>query len=564
MEWFENNALSPLNECKLLFVGDGGVGKTSLMRRVMGEAFNDKESTTHGINKIAWKEIQNAKGEEIRVNLWDFGGQHIQHSLHQFFFTQRVIYVLVLDPRNDNNAYYWLEQIEKLGCDSEVLIVHNWREKKDIQANYLGNFYELRKKYPRLPEPFLLSCGTDEGLPEFKEKLKATILAQKDLAALYPEKWYNIKRELEATTEAKDYIRYESYEEICDKLDYKDEERQRNLLLILDKIGSIVFFNEPILNHLQVLNPDWITTGAYTILTSGVTSDKKGHLAHADLKAIFQAEIPIFSHRRNSIKYRENQFDFILHLMLKFDLCQRNPFVEHEYLVPAAFDGKQTQDYSDFKKASKHYRIQFSASFEMIIMHKFIARNIAKCVGRNYWASGLHLKDAYSQTFALVETEQYSQLVNFWIQGENIVGFWQLLSNDMKDICKNYHNFKLEEQIYYQKKGKEAFLSYQEMLKCAQKGISVLPYHPTYDMEDIDVLEVLSAFQKPLDRRKLHELLEENDVVGIFELLDRQPIQDKSSYNRFKQEYVAGMENIALMDYMQRLKVFVNELERRR
>jgi len=34
---------------KLLIVGEGGVGKTSLLRALRGELFNSEESTTHGI-----------------------------------------------------------------------------------------------------------------------------------------------------------------------------------------------------------------------------------------------------------------------------------------------------------------------------------------------------------------------------------------------------------------------------------------------------------------------------------------------------------------------------------
>ncbi|HEY8895495.1 MAG TPA: ADP-ribosylation factor-like protein, partial [Niastella sp.] len=142
-----SGALKPLNECKLIFVGDGSVGKTSLMKRLVYGEFNSCEITTHGINKIAWKGIKNEQGESIKVNCWDFGGQHIQHSLHQFFFTQRVVYVLVLNPRNDERAGYWLDQIDKLGHNSQIIIVYNWKNKQDIQADYLRNFRELRKTY---------------------------------------------------------------------------------------------------------------------------------------------------------------------------------------------------------------------------------------------------------------------------------------------------------------------------------------------------------------------------------------------------------------------------------
>ncbi|PTS96034.1 hypothetical protein DBR27_16615, partial [Flavobacterium sp. HMWF030] len=137
LQYFEDAdkyGLKTLNECKLIFVGDGGLGKTSLMKKIVGLPFS-KEVTTHGINKKSWDEILNLNGEKIKVNLWDFGGQHIQHSLHQFFLSEKVIYILLLDPRNDTSAMYWLEQIDKLGKDSEVLIVYNWKDPKDRDSH---------------------------------------------------------------------------------------------------------------------------------------------------------------------------------------------------------------------------------------------------------------------------------------------------------------------------------------------------------------------------------------------------------------------------------------------
>ncbi|MFN0201183.1 MAG: COR domain-containing protein [Bacteroidia bacterium] len=498
LEWFEYAAikdLRPLNECKLIFVGEGSVGKTSLMKTLIGQAFDEKEQTTHGINKVAWEQIQNAKGEKIRVNLWDFGGQHIQHSLHQFFFTKSVIYVVVLSPRNDNKADYWLEQIEKLGCESTILVVYNWKDEKEKQAPYLSDFYELRKKYPHLETPFLLSCKTGEGVEAFKTRLISAILSQEDLNALYPTTWYNIKQALEERTAEKDYISYENYEQICEALDYKDEEKQQNLLDRLDKIGSIVYFNRPILNSYQVLNPDWVTTGAYTVMTAEITKQKKGHINYADLRTIFKEEVRILSDKRTTIKYKENQFVFIIELMREFNLAENNPFTqaEKEYLIPAAFEGLPLSDYAQYKQGGKHYRLLFPSAFEMIIMHKFIARNISKCIGKNYWASGLLIKK--DNTFALVETNQLSKIINFWITGENVRGFWEILRNDMQEICKKYHNFTPDMQVYYQKEGKSAFFSYQEMLDCVTDGVLSLPYHPSTRMKNIDVLSVIDLFE---------------------------------------------------------------------
>lgn len=492
----KKSGLKPLNECKLIFVGDGAVGKTSLMKLIAFNDFKEGENTTHGINKIAWHGLENSKGEKIRINLWDFGGQHIQHSMHQFFFTERVVYILVLNPRNDEKAAYWLEQIDKLGSGSEILIVYNWKEENDKKANYLTNFYELRKKYSQLREPFLLSCMTREGLDIFINALEKTILEKKELKDNYPSTWFNIKKTVEDNIPIRrNYITYEKYQELCIENNYTHEQDQKSLLITLDRIGSIVFFNRPILNQLQVLNPEWITTGAYAILTSEITKDKNGHLTFSDLKKIFKDAKEIFADKEICIKYTEQQFQFIIQLLLEYSLCQANPLNKNEYLIPSAFKGKPEKDYSEHIEDSREYRIQFDAPFEMLIMHRFIAKNINKIVGDDYWQSGIFIKDTNSETYALVETNLYSSRIDFWIKGNNIRGFWEALRRDLKEIFGLYKKFEYNEEVLYRSENKEVFLPYQEMLDSLRNGISVIPYHPTYQIKNIDVLQIIDLFE---------------------------------------------------------------------
>jgi hypothetical protein len=55
--------------------------------------------TPHGIRIKDWR--IDTGDQELRCNLWDFGGQDIMHATHQFFLSRRSLYVLVLDGRKD-------------------------------------------------------------------------------------------------------------------------------------------------------------------------------------------------------------------------------------------------------------------------------------------------------------------------------------------------------------------------------------------------------------------------------------------------------------------------------
>ena len=495
-EEVERKGSKALNECKLIFIGDGGAGKTSLMRHLVYDEFDQKEITTHGINKIAWHEIKNETNEIIRINLWDFGGQHIQHSLHQFFFTERVIYVLVLNPRNDEKSAYWLEQVRKLGDGSKVLLVYNWKQIEDKAASFLGNFYELRKKYPEIIGPYLISCKEKGSESEFKKDLINIIKSHEELNDLYPITWYNIKKTVEdKVTVGENYVDYKQYKRWCDENDYKDESKQKSLLSTLNRIGSIVFFDRQVLDRLPVFNPEWITTGAYAILTAEITNTKNGKITYQDLKKIFQEPKEIFSDKAVQIKYDEEQYGFIIQLMLQYDLCQENPHKIKQYLIPSSFKGKPETDHSLHKQNAQVYRVQFDAPFEMLIIQRLIARKIIDAVNEDYWQSGIFIKDPLSDTFALIETNLHSNRIDFWIKGQNVRGQWESIRRDLHEVLSMYKKIDYKEEVKYTSQNKEVFLPYQEMLVTYHKGIFNIPYHPTYDISNIDVLEVLDMFE---------------------------------------------------------------------
>ncbi|MBL7729474.1 MAG: hypothetical protein JNM68_17390, partial [Dinghuibacter sp.] len=466
------------------------------------------EQTTHGINKIAWHNVQTTQGEPVTVNIWDFGGQHLQHSLHQFFFSERVLYILVVSPRTLNNTHYWVEQVKNLGGDSTILVVYNSKNEKDTEAAFEKEFYELQKKYTRLKKSFIVCCGNGTGIDQLREQLALEIQQLPDVATGYPANWYEIKKAIEEKVKLKQdnfYVHYDEYRNICIANDYPEEDKQKRLLVQLDQIGSIVFFDRPNVDHLQVLNPEWITTGAYTILTSEITKNNNGYLTLTDLKNIFKEEKEIFSDARIKIRYQSHDIKYITGLMQEYNLCVENPFDKAEsYLVPAALTGLPVKDYTVYKTNSRHYLFEFDAPFEMLIMHRFIARNLEKARQEDFWQSGILIKDDHSDTYALVETDLYSKVINFWISGNEIRGFWESIRRDMKHICKIYKNLQPAEKVLYEHEGRSFFVSYNTMLNFLRKGIREAPLEiPGNDIVTVDVLLALENFRSKVDIQQL-------------------------------------------------------------
>ena len=71
--------------------------------------------------------------------------------------------------------------------------------------------------------------------------------------------------------------------------------------------------------------------------------------------------------------------------MSDYDLCVFNPFVKNEYLVPCAFEGEKPEELEVYKLDSRKYRFKFESAFEMLIMYRFMARNISKSIKIGFW-----------------------------------------------------------------------------------------------------------------------------------------------------------------------------------
>ena len=140
-----------LYEAKMLIVGEGGAGKTTLAHKIKDTdcplpTIDDRTKgitiNTHSFSVPAQNRTET---RPFQLNVWDFGGQEIYHATHRFFLSRRSLYVLVADNREDNTDFnYWLNIIELFAGDSPIIIVLN--EKDDVQR--IINTSELRSRYP--------------------------------------------------------------------------------------------------------------------------------------------------------------------------------------------------------------------------------------------------------------------------------------------------------------------------------------------------------------------------------------------------------------------------------
>lgn len=315
----------PLNEAKLILVGRGGVGKTCLIKRLVHGTFDEHEPETPGIERQPWQ-IVLTEGDPVRLHVWDFGGQEILHGTHQFFLTERTVYLLVLSGREGlatQDAEYWLQLIRSFGGDSPVVVGLN----KSYGHPFDVNRELLREKYKNILEFVETDCryasdGTIAnegrealGIEKIHQLIIKATMSLEHLKFDFPAQWFQIKERLAGMEER--FITWDRYQEICAGLGEAAPQAQRELARFLHILGiALNYRDDPRLHSTNVLNPRWVADGIYTILRTGQKerSERKGVLDIADLARVLDSE-----------EYPENCHEFLLALMENFQLCFRLP-----------------------------------------------------------------------------------------------------------------------------------------------------------------------------------------------------------------------------------------------
>jgi len=253
-----------INEAKVLMVGHGGAGKTSLLKRMAGDKFDPNESQTHGIN-IRTLNRKLVDERHVTLKAWDFGGQEIMHATHQFFLSKRSVYILVLDGRKDEQAEYWLKHIEGFGGDSPILVVLN---KSDENPGFDINRRFLKNKYPSIIGFVRLSCKTDRRIDEFEDILVEALRHVEIIHTRWPSNWLRVKAEIERLNVP--FIGLLEYRRICEKAGVREASTQKTLAQFLNDLGVVVHFSDFVLKDTHVLNPWWLTGAVYKILKRGI------------------------------------------------------------------------------------------------------------------------------------------------------------------------------------------------------------------------------------------------------------------------------------------------------
>jgi small GTP-binding protein len=103
--------------CKVVLIGESGVGKTSIISRYMTNTFRSQLMSTPGANFIKKTVIMEDEKKSINFEIWDTAGQEKYRSLAKVFYKNATVCVLVYDITRKSSfeavKNYWIKEIKE-------------------------------------------------------------------------------------------------------------------------------------------------------------------------------------------------------------------------------------------------------------------------------------------------------------------------------------------------------------------------------------------------------------------------------------------------------------------
>ncbi len=398
-----NQLAKPLNEVKLLLVGHGRVGKTSLSKALRGAAHDEQEPETPGIERNL---LPLTVGKaNITAHVWDFGGQEFLHQTHQFFFSERSIYVVVLTGRQGRpmqEAEYWLRLIRTYGTDSPVVIVLN-----QIKAHpFSVDEYYLQENYPEVKAVLKTDCHPRLGIEPLRRQLGKLAGAMPSVREKIDPSWARVRTRLEEMKAS--FVTFAAYREICVDEGVTTAEKQDTLATILDCLGiALNYRTDPRLRDTSVLKPRWLVDGIYSILRWLQKHETNGEMRLTDFpKAL-----------KSKRTYPPEMHKFLLSLMEKFELCFPLDAEGKVFLVPGLLSANQPRELRKFLGADSR-KIQFR--YEDVrppgLLPRFIVRSHTLSERQARWQRGVVL--ARGTARALVRGDHEGRVTDVFALGD--------------------------------------------------------------------------------------------------------------------------------------------------
>lgn len=165
-----------LMKVKVCFIGDAGVGKTSLIKRFVLDVFDDRYIATIG-TKVT-KKIVDVDGQtKVMMLVWDIMGQKgFRELLREAYFFGAHGAIAVCDLTNKETLEelrYWIKALTDVAGDVPIVFAGNKVDLENDRVIKEQDLQELASKYKG--KAYLTSAKTGQNVEEVFKTLAAAM-----------------------------------------------------------------------------------------------------------------------------------------------------------------------------------------------------------------------------------------------------------------------------------------------------------------------------------------------------------------------------------------------------
>ncbi|MEM7130968.1 MAG: COR domain-containing protein [Chloroflexota bacterium] len=441
---------------------------------------------------------------DFRLNVWDFGGQEIYKTTHQFFLTRRAIYLFVVEARKHEDTstdifYYWFNTVQLLGGNSPLLVVQN---KSDLPAVYLpmSDYYRDFENIEHGEERASCQDGEEASIERLRTRvvqIVQNLYQAGKLGMELPSTWVRIRRAIAEVD--KDYIPIQTYYDICASHGL-DESVADVISRVFHELGAFLHFQDELrLQDTLFLNHEWVTDAVYRVLDNQTIIKNQGRFSPQDLRTIW-----------SEATYRRMQ-QKLIDLMCKFELAYE--LLNGDYLTPQLLPGDFPQEKIPWR--SEQNNLFFVYAYDFMprgILSRLIVRLHQIIYQEVRWYSGV-LFD-WGSTRALVREERARNRIVIRLEGSDRRGLLAIVRQQVEEIhatfgsklqvhekvpCSCESCARLSEPHFY------LFKSLQSRLEVGRYEIDCenSPHHR------VNIQQLLAAVRMPEAERYADETLDE-------------------------------------------------------
>ena len=409
---------------KLLVVGEGGVGKTSLLRALRGETFAPNLATTHGI-VLETLVLPHPQKTDVNMTLktWDFGGQDIYHATHQFFLTNRSLFLVAWNARlgyEQGRLHYWLDTIKALAPESPILLVATHTDEREARLP----LNELKQQYPELVAQVSISNKQHEGIDTLRQHITEAAMALPLMGEIWPDSWKAAAEKI--STQTAQHITPQGLYAVMSEQGVAESSAPL-LARWLHELGELLFFQDSAeLKDLVILQPQWVTEHISQVLENEGVANNHGIFTRECMETVWQNIDP--GMREHFLRLME-QFDLSYRILEEQD---KSLVVERLGLDPVDYTERwdAIKQQADCREVSLHFEL---GSLQPGIPTWFIARS-HRFTLKTHWRYGALFGDTPKQPkhLGLVRVNTHQRSIELSVRGPHPHNFFALLKDGLE------------------------------------------------------------------------------------------------------------------------------------